>query len=317
MKRINRTRIEQRVNVLSVGQSGDDFEKVDAVLKDMKQTNLVRAKSIDEAQQILEQHRIGLILFDYLVCDGNALDFFKILGNKGLDIPVIVISEQESEAVTSHIIEAGLYDYFPKEIISKKYLPLSMTNTLHRYRLEKEIKEIKEAMEKVAEKAFRDELTGLYNRRFFVEALGNEVAKSKRYGAGLTLCMMDIDDFKKINDRYGHLAGDMVLSEIGKLLKVDARESDISCRYGGEEFAVVLPNSNLEGAKSMSERFRKLIEGKRFEYDASKFQVTVSIGIAKYDNSVDQTLIKLIGRADQALYKAKEEGRNRVVCVDT
>jgi two-component system cell cycle response regulator len=317
METINRTRIDQRVNVLSIGQSDDDFEKVGAVLKDMKQTNLVRAKNIDDAQQILEQHRVDLILFEYLICDGNVLDFFKILENNDLNIPVIIISGQESETIDTHIIEAGACDHLPKEIVNKRYLPLSMTNALHRYRLEKEIKEIKEEMEKVTETSVRDELTGLYNRRFFIEVLGREVAKVKRYGAGLALCMMDIDYFKKVNDRYGHLAGDMVLSKIGKLLKGHVRESDFSCRYGGEEFAMVLPNSNLEGAKTMSERFRKLIEGKHFEYDASKFQITVSIGIAEYDNSVDQTLIELIGRADQALYKAKEEGRNRVVCVDT
>ena len=222
MERINRTGTDQRVNVLSIGQSGDDFEKVGTVLKDMNQVSLVRAKSIDEAQRILEQHRIDLILFEYLICDGNVLDFFKILENNGLDIPVIVISGQESETINSHIIEAGVCDYLPKEIVSKRYLPLSMTNTLHRYRLEKEIKEIKEAMEKVAEDAVRDVLTGLYNRRFFMEALGSEVAKSKRYGAGLTLCMMDIDYFKKINDRYGHLAGDMVLSKIDKFVKSKA-----------------------------------------------------------------------------------------------
>lgn len=129
--------------------------------------------------------------------------------------------------------------------------------------------------------------------------------------------MMDIDYFKKINDRYGHLAGDMVLYKIGKLLKGHIRESDFSCRYGGEEFAMVLPNSNLEEAKRMCERFRELIEGKHFKYDASKFQITISIGIAEYDISVDQTLMELIGRADQALYKAKEEGRNRVICMDS
>jgi len=190
----------------------------------------------------------------------------------------------------------------------KAYLA-SLRDITERKRMEQELRE---ANQRLAEMATRDGLTQLYNRRYFMEALEREMARAKRYKAGLAICMMDLDHFKKINDAYGHSAGDMVLSTIGGILKEWARRNDTPCRYGGEEFAVLLPDTSLEGARVASERLREVVAGHCFQYEASQFQITISIGIARYGGSMDQSDMKLINMADEALYRAKRKGRNRV-----
>lgn len=154
-----------------------------------------------------------------------------------------------------------------------------------------------------------DGLTGLYHHKFFVLRLGEELDRCRRYREGLSLVMLDIDFFKKVNDTYGHLGGDLVLTEIAALLKKCVRQSDISARYGGEEFALLLPYASLEQATQVGERIRAAVEATTFNGIA----VTISIGIAFYSGEEEEvTREELIGAADQALYRAKDNGRNRV-----
>jgi len=164
--------------------------------------------------------------------------------------------------------------------------------------------------------SIRDELTKLYNRRYFNEVIEKEVSRAMRYETDLVLCMIDLDYFKKINDTYGHLAGDMTLSEIAAMLKKCVRETDTCCRYGGEEFIVIMTNTNIEGAEKVSERFRKMVAHRLFQYNSYKFHCTVSVGIAAYKPGVKQSSTELVEAADYALYKAKAQGRNGVVTID-
>ena len=156
-----------------------------------------------------------------------------------------------------------------------------------------------------------DELTKLFNRRYFVEALEGEYERAIRYGTEMALIMMDLDYFKVINDTYGHLAGDMVLSKIGNLLNTHVRRNDLACRYGGEEFAVILPSVSKESTYAAYDRFREKVFAQPFEYESKQFSITVSIGIA-YSNSAE-SINDLLAHADQALYQAKEENRNKIV----
>jgi two-component system cell cycle response regulator len=138
-----------------------------------------------------------------------------------------------------------------------------------------------------------------------------EMYRAKRYKFPLTLLMADLDHFKKVNDTMGHLAGDYVLRETAELLKKSLRKSDVAARYGGEEFAVLLPETPQEGAFILAERLREKLAATCFNYGEHTIYVTMSIGIAAHSPETDSSNADLIKKADTALYRAKEDGRNR------
>jgi diguanylate cyclase (GGDEF)-like protein len=168
--------------------------------------------------------------------------------------------------------------------------------------------------ETVERQAVTDELTGLFNRRRFQEAMASEVERSKRFGQPLGLVLLDLDDFKAVNDTYGHQQGDLVLREVARVLRETSREIDEPARYGGEELAVVLPGTDLEGAYNLAERVRAGIEELELpllEGDGL-LQVTASFGVATLPGSADD-MRGLVAAADEALYRAKRAGKNRTV----
>ncbi len=156
-----------------------------------------------------------------------------------------------------------------------------------------------------------DGLTQVHNKRHFQESLEREFARSKRYGNPFALILFDIDHFKKINDTYGHLAGDEVLRTLGMLLKKRVRTNDIVARVGGEEFAVILPEAGKPGGVALAEKIRKLVEDEPFSYNGVAIPVTVSLGVAGYE-AHHESSETVVSEADEKLYEAKRGGRNRV-----
>jgi len=156
-----------------------------------------------------------------------------------------------------------------------------------------------------------DGLTQIFNRRYFEDTLDREISRCNRYGRGLSLLLFDIDHFKKINDTYGHLAGDYVLKQIASAVKTRIRREDIFARYGGEEFAVLLPELDHKQAATVGEKTRKLIEKHAFKFDGQEMQVTISIGVATLTEG-QRDGSEMIKVADGKLYEAKQGGRNRV-----
>lgn len=171
--------------------------------------------------------------------------------------------------------------------------------------------EINVLQEQLRKQAMHDSLTGLFNRRYLDEMLERELARAKREGPPLTVMMLDIDHFKKLNDTYGHPAGDEVLRSLAARLREHSRAEDIPCRYGGEEFLLVLPNMSRDDALTRGEHWRQDIEMMRIEVGGLTLSITISIGIATFPNHGD-TRETLIQAADKALYTAKHNGRNRV-----
>jgi len=167
--------------------------------------------------------------------------------------------------------------------------------------------------EEIYRMSIMDGLTAVHNKRYFMEFLERELAGAVRQQTPLSLIMVDIDHFKKINDTHGHLAGDAALKELCRRLKPRIRTTDLLARYGGEEFAVVLPATNLEGALLCAEVLRALVEEQPFTYDAIQIPATISLGAATVDLAAPGTPTDLIGRADANLYEAKRSGRNRTV----
>ena len=165
--------------------------------------------------------------------------------------------------------------------------------------------------ETLARAAVTDPLSGLFNRRYFHERLEEELDRARRHNTTVALLMIDIDNFKGINDRFGHLAGDTVIRGVGDILKRSVRRFDLCTRFGGEEFAIVMPGSGAENSASVAERIRQRIETFRpAEAELTDLRVTASIGMAV---SPGASARELIARADQALYEAKRAGKNRLV----
>lgn len=164
----------------------------------------------------------------------------------------------------------------------------------------------------LADLAMRDGLTKLLNHRTFYTLLEKEVARTQRYEKPLSLLMLDIDHFKRVNDTYGHVAGDMILADLGSVISSQVRNLDSVCRYGGEEMSVILPETGVDAAAQMAERIRSAIEGHRFDVgQGQSIGITVSIGVASLPPP-ETSVEKLVAVADKALYEAKEGGRNKV-----
>jgi diguanylate cyclase (GGDEF)-like protein len=177
------------------------------------------------------------------------------------------------------------------------------------------ISQLRRREAQLLELARTDALTGLTNRRHFMRVLARELQRARRYQLPLACVMLDLDDFKGINDRHGHLVGDEVLVAVAGALRAAVRETDVVARYGGEEFAVLLPSTSLEGAGDVAERCRALIEGITLPAEDGPVRITTSMGVASYPDTEAADVDDLLRAADQALYAAKRRGKNRVETV--
>jgi diguanylate cyclase len=179
-------------------------------------------------------------------------------------------------------------------------------------------KELKKLNDLLKERAIRDGLTGLHNHRYFYQTLRRDFLLARRHNSDLSCLLLDLDHFKDVNDRYGHPFGDKVLKGVASEIRKKVRETDLVCRYGGEEFAVLLPGTDAEGAMDVAEEIRTRIANKVFTYANQAVKVTVSIGLASVVTHSPELPHDLLGYADKALYRAKAAGRNRVLtfCVD-
>ena len=300
--------IHQDVSILAVEDSDPDFNMFRTLVEDHEKLHLSRAQTISEALDMLHQGRYDVVLLDYILPDGNGLDFMKRMEAAAIETPVIAITGQGDELVASQMIKAGAFDYLPKASLKEDYFLRSISSTLEKFRLKMEIEE---ATQKLAQMATIDQLTGLYNRRYMGDVLKREFSHAIRYGNDLACLLLDLDFFKEVNDNLGHGYGDFVLNQFGKRLKENMRESDICFRYGGEEFMVLLPQTGIDGAKSMAEKVRRLCENKPYDNGNNVVMVTVSIGITSLKQQQTTRADDLLICADKALYKAKAEGRNR------
>jgi diguanylate cyclase (GGDEF)-like protein len=225
------------------------------------------------------------------------------------EIPVILLTGKTDVDTKIRGLELGASDYVTK--------PFDEGELLARIKVQLKIKalqdELRRSNEQLRTLSSTDPLTGLYNRRYLMRALATEFERSDRYGTSLSFTMIDIDHFKRLNDTFGHQAGDDVLREMGALIRREIRAPDVPGRYGGEEFCIVLPETTVEGAREFAQRFRLTVESTAFPAQGQELRLTVSVGVSFCPDPELSNEEDLIRRADEALYQAKTEGRNRVV----
>jgi diguanylate cyclase (GGDEF)-like protein len=200
------------------------------------------------------------------------------------------------------------------EISLMNKMARASANSLNNAFLFEQVEDEKTRLEKLS---ITDYLTGIYNLRYFYHRIIEEFSRAQRYSSSLSCLMLDIDDFKKINDVYGHKTGDMVLKEFAVRLRKHSRKSDLLARYGGDEFILLLPEITPEGAIAEAERIRECINRDRLKSLKGKKEITISIGIASYPHPIIKSQDDLISSADAALMRAKNSGKNRVVIYGT
>ncbi len=301
--------LEQNITLLSLEDSDQDFGRLAEILKNQPQVNLLRAVTLKEAFQIIDKHPVELIFLDHVLPDGTSFDFMRKLKEKEEQIPVVVITGQGDEMVASQIIQAGAYDYINKSHLNLPSVSRIVKNAMEKFHLKREMQK---AFDRLAEMATKDELTGLLNRRLMYESLNREMQRVERYDSDLACLMIDLDHFKQINDTYGHLFGDTVLKEFSASLQELVRSTDLIFRYGGEEFALLLSETNLYGCLQIAEKIRSHFEQKHYSHETNSVVITVSIGVASVKHHHIEEGQTLLTYADKALYHAKANGRNQV-----
>lgn len=282
------------------------------------------AESGEEAMRKLRTSDVDLVMTDIRMGRMSGIDLIRQIRATGLTTEIIVMTSNASLDTAIEALRLGAYDYILKPFENLEEVHALVGRALEKVRLVNQNRQLLDDLKRknfeleqlnssIRELAIRDGLTGLYNFRYFQEAIQSEVARSKRHSRPFCLIMLDVDHFKKYNDEHGHVAGDEVLRNIGRLLTERMRRTDIVARYGGEEFVIILPEVKRTDGLPVAEDVRRRIEAFPFKNGETQplGRVTISLGLAEFPTDGEGQR-KLIENADEALYLAKSAGRNRV-----
>jgi two-component system, cell cycle response regulator len=255
-----------------------------------------------------------LVLLDMILPDMDGLEVLRLIKARSADhfVPVILLSVKSDLDSRVAGLRIGADDFLAKPYADAEILARAAA-MLRIKSLQDQLRAAKSQLEKLS---ITDGLTGLFNHRHFEDRLAEEFRRSQRYSDPVSLIMLDLDHFKDVNDQYGHPFGDRVLRETAELIRSSIRDPDICARYGGEEFAIILPKTHLQGALSVAERTFRSLRAKTYAVElagkATSLCVTASVGIAFYPSKDVTTPEQLVKFADEALYRAKRDGRNTV-----
>ena len=269
--------------------------------------NVIEAKSSRQMEAALKRRTPDVIILDLELKGKSGMEWLLEIGDRNV-APVVIITGHGDEQVAVEAMKSGAYDYIPQAYLTYDQMCKSLVYAREKWNLLKE----KERLQKeLAHMAMYDALTDILSRRALLEQVEVERQRTIRYKRDLSLLMIDIDHFKKVNDTYGHLIGDVVLKEVAQTLKKQTRRSDYVGRYGGEEFLIILPETSLNKALILAEKLCKRVAELTIPADGHVLKgITVSIGTAAYEN--DPSVDEFISRSDKWLYAAKENGRNQV-----
>lgn len=291
--------------------------------------DIIMCLTQDQLYEYLSHELPDLILLDYMI---NAIQGVEICNNLKENtifkhIPIIFVSTKVDASAIVTGLNAGAVDYISNPFTKVELLARINTHLeikrisdelKNAYKQQKKANDIIQHQNKVLrelnhileEQSIKDPLTNMYNRRYTIERIKEEMIKYERYNKTFSLIICDIDLFKNINDTYGHAVGDQVLVEVSYLFRTNLRKQDIIARWGGEEFLIILLDTEKEGSYTISKKLLEVINKYSFKSEIEFFNVTITIGISTY--SGNETLETLLKNADDALYYGKEHGRNQI-----
>ncbi|MBX7150514.1 diguanylate cyclase [bacterium] len=302
--------IEKKVRVLVVDDDEDGLYILKLLLTKMKY-EVHTAKDGEEALQKAEALVPDIMLLDVMMPKLNGFEVCKRVKAtpEGMFIPIILLTAKSELMSKIEGLDCGADEYLTK--------PYDMSELTARIRSMLRIKQLndslRQANKQLEELSVTDELTKLYNRRYINRKLEDEYRRAARYKRPLSVLMFDADHFKSVNDTYGHAFGDIVLKEIAKIILDTARLVDICGRFGGEEFILILPDTDIDRSFIVGDRIRKNVETHEFKDAVNSINRTISVGVAAIPDDRITDEFQLVEWADKALYEAKQTGRNKVI----
>ncbi|HZN61897.1 MAG TPA: diguanylate cyclase [Planctomycetota bacterium] len=308
----------QTVGVLIIEDDPADAaaaEKILASCKERPTFTPARVTTLAEARLHLEQGRTDLILLDLTLPDGSGVDALESLQLLAPDAPIVLFTNLDDEPTAKKALQKGAQDYLIKSPGDRSAFVRTLRHALerHRYRrmLEHVTGELREANSMLERLALLDPLTGLLNRRGLQQVLSREVHQVRRDGAELLVLLVDIDDFKRINDALGYAVGDVVLKEIARKLQVSLRATDEVARIGGDEFMILFPQTRRAEGMRVAEKVRLALSGSPLSLPSGPLRVTASLGLLAVSNATP-SIDELLSQAHVILTRSKRSGKNRV-----
>ncbi|MCH9626313.1 MAG: hypothetical protein S4CHLAM123_15090 [Chlamydiales bacterium] len=288
--------MEKQIKILILEDEPSTLELIQHTFhraKDAK-LQLFFVHTLKEALQTLHNSHFDLILLDLNIIDGHGIQTFREIHKKTSSTPSIVIETQPNEERGKELVRLGAQEYLSIDELNKNLLP-RMHYAIERQKLHEELKAL----------SFTDVLTGLYNRRGFIEFLKQHLSLSKRIKKGFYLFVMDLDFLKKINDSYGHIEGDHALVRVADCLRSCFRQHDVIGRIGGDEFAVIALSSSWESGELLKQNIHKQLKRLNTE-KKGRYALSLSIGKVFFDGFKEASIEELLDFADQELYKEKK-----------
>ena len=321
-----------RTNVCVVVDDEPNIAKIEAMIMQQVGYTVHVAHSGEQTLELVDKHRPDLVMLDFMMPTMNGLQVLQHIRESHPHTYVIIVTGKGSEETAIEVMKAGASDYIIKplpklpivrqivdrtlrlreaELKSQVYVAqLKQLNQLLEQRVREKTEELERQNLILQRMVVRDDLTGLFNQKAMYARLEQELARSNRYGRRLGFIMLDLDFFKQVNDRYGHQIGSETLKRVAQVILGSIRSVDWAARFGGDEFCIVLPETDSTGTRAVADRIRTNVETHAFHEGPPQLRLTASVGLSVFDAGLSpDTLVK---RADVALYRAKAAGRNRV-----